>query len=276
MQEPSSEPKLSALVVARDEEEILADCLTRLKFADELVVVLDRCSEGSKAIAERYADRVIEGAWEIEGDRRNLGIEACQGEWILEADADEWIGDELAAEIRATIANAQYDIYDLPVRNFVGGVFIEHGWGGGSFGKNSYLGLYRKGVKSWGATRAHPHLTVTGEQGPDLKHPVIHHVDRNISDMLIRLDRHTSFRAKDLVDAGETGAALGSMFRKFLSRFWKVYVVRGAWREKHVGFMIALCGALYPLIAHIKAVEDEMPLRTSRRGDQDQGAADEQ
>ena len=62
------------------------------------------------------------------------------------------------------------------------------------------------------------------------------------------------------------------MFRKFLSRFWKVYVVRGAWREKHLGFMIAICGALYPLIAHIKAVEEAT---RSRGGDQDNGAAEE-
>ncbi len=51
-----TKPRLSALVVARNEEEILGHCLERLAFADELVVVLDRCSDGSKAIAERYAD----------------------------------------------------------------------------------------------------------------------------------------------------------------------------------------------------------------------------
>lgn len=272
MPDASNPIRLSALVVAHNEEEILAECLKRLAFADELVVVLDRCTDGSKAIAALYADTVLEGAWELEGDRRNLGIRTCRGAWIIEADADEWINQELAAEIWQVIEKDAHDIYDLPVHNFVGGVFVKSGWGGGSFGKNSYQGLYRKGVKWWGATRAHPHLTVNGARGPDLKNHVVHHVDRNLSDMLIRLDRYTTFRAKDLVDAGETHASLGTMFRKFLSRFWKVYVVRGAWREKHMGFMIAICGALYPLIAHIKAVEDELPLT---RGDQDRGATEE-
>lgn len=189
----------------------------------------------------------------------------------MEADADEWIPEDLAVEIRVAIAADEYDIYDLPVQNFIGGVHVEHGWGGGSFGKNSYLGLYRKGVKQWGASRVHPHLTVNGRRGPDLKNAVVHHVDRNISDMLMRLDWYSSARARDLVDAGETDATLRSMFRKFLSRFWKVYVVRGAWREKHVGFMIAICGALYPLVAHIKAEEEAR----SRGHDQDHGAAEE-
>ncbi|MGH6953339.1 MAG: glycosyltransferase, partial [Alphaproteobacteria bacterium] len=47
--------RLSALVVARNEEAQLAECLDRLRFADELVVVLDRSTDGSKAIAERFA-----------------------------------------------------------------------------------------------------------------------------------------------------------------------------------------------------------------------------
>ena len=35
-------PRLSALVVVRNEEVQLAECLSRLTFADELVIVLDR------------------------------------------------------------------------------------------------------------------------------------------------------------------------------------------------------------------------------------------
>ena len=76
-----SQKKLSALVVAHNEEDQLADCLEQLDFADEIVVVLDKCTDGSKEIAARFTDRLVEGSWEIEGDRRNKGIEACDGEW---------------------------------------------------------------------------------------------------------------------------------------------------------------------------------------------------
>ncbi|MCH8112895.1 MAG: glycosyltransferase, partial [Proteobacteria bacterium] len=81
-----SGPTLSALVVAHDEEAQLGQCLDRLKFADEIVVVLDRCSDGSEAIAQTYTDKVVEGAWPIEGERRNAGIDACPGDWIVEVD----------------------------------------------------------------------------------------------------------------------------------------------------------------------------------------------
>ncbi len=83
-----SETALSAVMCVHDEEDALEACLERLGFADEIVVVLDDCRDGSRAIAERFTDRIIEGAWDIEGDRRNAAIEAAWGSWILEIDAE--------------------------------------------------------------------------------------------------------------------------------------------------------------------------------------------
>ena len=91
---------LSAVISVRNEEKQLADCLERLTFADEIVVLLDRCTDGSRNIAERFTDRLIDGDWAVEGDRRNAGIEAAKGDWIFEIDADERVSAELAEEIR--------------------------------------------------------------------------------------------------------------------------------------------------------------------------------
>jgi len=255
-----SEPTISALVVIHNEDEVLDACLERLGWVDELVVVLDKCTDQSKEIALKYGARLLEGSWEFEGDRRNTGIEFCNTDWVLEVDADEWITEELATEIRETIAATSFDVHNLAVHNYIGDKYIKHGWGGGAFGKQGYIGLFRKGVKHWGPQRIHPHLTVSGTEGPTLKSPVVHHIDRNISDMLQRLDRYTTWRAKDLVDNDEVGK-LPNMIRKFFSRFWKVYVVRGAYKENGYGFMNALCTALYPPIAHIKAVQEELPAK---------------
>ena len=98
-----SEPTLSALVVAHNEEGQLAECFERLAFADETVIVLDRCTDGSQAIATGFGAKVVEGAWPIEGERRNAGIAACTSDWIIEVDADERLPEALADEIRGTI-----------------------------------------------------------------------------------------------------------------------------------------------------------------------------
>jgi glycosyltransferase involved in cell wall biosynthesis len=246
-----SEARLSSLVVARNEEARLADCLSGLTFADEVVVVLDRCTDGSKAVAERFADRVIEGGWEREGDRRNAGIAACRGPWVFEVDADERVPGPLAEEIRALIELGEYDIFDVPVDNYVGGRLVRNGWMA-AIGTNAAPRLFRKAVKRWGNERVHPHLDVTGRQGPRLTNAIVHLAANDISDLLLRLDRNTTWRARDLVERGEIGSFPNAV-RKIFSRFWKCYLLRRGYREDGIGFVIALCAALYPVLAHLKA-----------------------
>ena len=247
-------PRLSALVVVHNEEERLPACLEHLTFADEIVVVLDRCTDRSADIARSAGARMIEGAWPVEGDRRNAGIEACRGDWILEVDADEHVSPALAAEVRAVIASSLFDWHVVPVDNYIGTRLVRHGWGS-SFGKAGCPALFRRGVKIWGRQRVHPALQWSGTRGPALTTPLLHYVDRNISDMLHRLDRYTSARAVDLRESGQAGSLAGAI-RSALSRFLRVYLFRKGYREGRMGLVVALCTALYPLLSYIKAMEE--------------------
>jgi glycosyltransferase involved in cell wall biosynthesis len=249
--EVTAPPQLSALVVVRNEEAQLAQCLSRLGFADEIVVVLDRCEDRSADIARRFTERIVAGAWEREGGRRNAGIAACRGEWIFEVDADERVGPELAAEIAAVVANSPASWHLIPVDNYIGERLVRWGWGA-SFGRSAYPGLFRRGAKKWGDQRVHPAVMLSGARGPTLESRLMHHVDRDISDMLRRLDRYTSLRAQDLRESGQIGSFAHNL-RRILSRFWKCYVGRRGYREGQWGFLIALCAALYPILAYLKA-----------------------
>jgi glycosyltransferase involved in cell wall biosynthesis len=247
----SGRPLLSALVVARDEAHQLGECLEALGFADERVVVLDRCRDGSAAIARRFADRLVEGAWEREGARRRAGIEACRGEWILEIDADERVIPPLAAEISGVVAQSRYAWHLVPVDNYIGAHLVRRGWGA-SFGRSAHAALFRNGAKIWGDERVHPRVTLSGREGPRLATPIVHFVDPDISAMLRRLDRYSTLKAEDLREHGDIGGYRRNL-RRIASRFWKCYVARQGWREGPYGFLIALCAALYPILSYLKA-----------------------
>jgi glycosyltransferase involved in cell wall biosynthesis len=242
---------LSALVVVHDEAAQLAQCLERLVFAGELVVVLDRCTDSSGEIARRFGARLVEGGWEREGDRRNTGIAACAGPWILEIDADERVSPLLASEIRGVVERSQADWHEIPVDNYVGSRLVRWGWGA-SFGKSACAGLFRKGAKAWGGERVHPRLSFTGTRGAPLANRLDHYVDRNISDMLRRLDRYSTAHALDLRESGDIGSYVHNL-RRIPSRFWKCYVARKGYREGPYGFLIALCAGLYPILSYLKA-----------------------
>ncbi len=234
-----------------DEEDTLEACLERLSFADEIVVVLDRCRDRSREIAERYTDRIIAGAWEIEGDRRNAAIEAARSRWILEIDADERVSAALAEEIVETIETSKHDWHHIPVDNYVGDKLVRHGWGA-SFGRSAYPGLFRKGAKAWGRQRVHPSLTFEGRQGAPLGNRLDHYVVRDNYELSQRVDFFAWALADDLRQSGDIGTLAGNIGRVF-SRFFKCYVSRKGYREGHYGVLIALCAGLYPLLSYLKA-----------------------
>ena len=245
-------PTLSAAVVAHNEEAQLAGCLAALAFADEIVVLLDRCTDRSREIAAQFTDRILDGAWEREGPRRQAAIEACRGDWVLEVDADERIGPDLSAEIRAVVATSAADWHLIPVDNYVGARLVRWGWGA-FFGRSAHAGLFRRGAKRWSDDRVlHASVNLAGREGPRLGARLVHHVDRNISDMLRRLDRYTSLRAQDLRRSGDIGS-YGHNVRRIATRFWKCYIGRRGYREGPYGFLIALCAALYPILSYLKA-----------------------
>lgn len=253
-----SAPVLSALVVAHNEEQRIAACLDCLRFADEIVVALDRCTDGTEAIARRYTDRILNGAWENEGDRRNAGIDFCRGRWILEVDADERVPAELAREIAEAARTSPSAYHDIAVDNYIGDRLVRYGWGA-SFGRSAYAGLFRKGAKLWGRERVHPKLQFKGAKGARLGTPIRHFVDRDISDMLRRLDRYTTLRAIDLRASGDAGSFARNV-RRIFSRFWKCYVARKGYREGAYGFLIALCAGLYPILSYLKATLEKDPV----------------
>ncbi|MBC6439321.1 MAG: glycosyltransferase family 2 protein [Rhodospirillales bacterium] len=243
--------RLSAVVVAHNEEENLDACLATLAFCDEIVVVLDRCTDRSAEIARRHTERIIEGAWEIEGLRRNTGLDAATGDWIIELDADERVTPALADEIRETIADATGPAhYLIPFDNYVGTRRVRYGWGA-YWGVSAAIRLFTPGAKRWGSEWVHPSLEIKGERRR-LTERIDHLVDRDISDMIARLDRYTALHARDLRDSGDIGSLWRNVLRVF-GRFWKCYIGRSGWREGGWGFLIALFAGLYPLLSHLRA-----------------------
>ncbi|MEW5729773.1 MAG: glycosyltransferase family 2 protein [Pseudomonadota bacterium] len=242
--------RLSALVVAHNEEAQLAACLERLTGCDEIVVVLDKCTDRSREIASGFTDRLVEGSWDLEGPRRNAGLDACTGDWILEVDADERVPAALVAEIRAAVAEARPGYFLVPFDNYIGNRLVRYGWGA-SWGVSAAPRLSARGCKRWGDQRIHPSLELKGPKRW-LRTPIDHYVDADISDMIRRLDRYTTARAEDLRASGKVGSFADNL-RRMVSRFFKCFIGRKGWREGQYGFLIALFAALYPMLSYLKA-----------------------
>lgn len=245
-------PTLSALCVVHNGEAYLDACLASVRFCDEIVVVLDRCSDRSKEIAAAHGAKLVEGAWEIEGPRRNAGLDACTQAYVLEIDADERVSDALRADLVAVLAKRPNGGVFIPFENCIGGKPVRYGWGAynGVGGKRC---VFPRGSKRWGAGRLHPSITQP-EEAARTTAQMTHLVYENIPHMFQRLLRYCRLAAEDMVEA-DALPSRWTTFRRVFSRFFKAYVQRQGHREGVYGVALATYSALYPLITHLMAKE---------------------
>ena len=99
------EPRVSVLIVAKNEARNLGECLSAVSWADERVVVVDSSSrDATREIAESSAEVVIVRAFDDFASQRNCALAAASGDWVLSIDADERVTPALADEIRSVIS----------------------------------------------------------------------------------------------------------------------------------------------------------------------------
>jgi len=247
---------LSAVVVAHNEEYHLDECLKSLAFADELVVVLDKCTDKSKKIAQLHTKNIIEGSWDLEGARRNVALDHCQGEWILELDADERITSELQNEILEKTKLYPSSNFKAPIDNYVGERFVKYGWQRSIAVKERQF-LHGNGNKKYLEDRSlHPIAELKGDI-IELHNPILHYMDHDLSDLIQRFNRYTTLTAKDLIKSNSTlkKRALAPCFLSFSNRFFKSFILGRGYKEGCLGLYICLLGSSFKLASYLKAKE---------------------
>jgi glycosyltransferase involved in cell wall biosynthesis len=246
--------KISAIIVAHNEEDKIKDCLKSLSFVDEIVVVLDKCTDSTKEIVQQFTDKIIEGSWNLEGARRNFANKAATCDWVLEIDADERISPELAAEIIQATKNSKPCAFIVPIANYIGERYVKYGWLR-TLGVDSRQTIHYLGSKKYHEDKEiHPTADLNCEI-KYLQNPIIHLVDDDITDLLNRFNRYTRWRAIDITRNKKSSTALLKAIISFKFRFAKSFFFKKGYKEGILGFLIAVLGGLYPIVSSLKAAE---------------------
>ncbi len=81
--------KISAVLIVKNEEELLANALESVKNFDEIIVVDTGSTDATLAIASQYTDKIFHFEWcDDFAKARNFAIEQATGDWIYSIDAD--------------------------------------------------------------------------------------------------------------------------------------------------------------------------------------------
>ena len=100
-------PRVSAAMIALNEEGHLPDLLPRLAWADEIVVVDGGSEDATAEIAREFGCRVEVRAFDNYARQRNRALELATGDWVLSIDADERPVDGFAAEVHSRLPTSR-------------------------------------------------------------------------------------------------------------------------------------------------------------------------
>jgi len=119
---------LSVVVITKNEEDNIGDCLQSVHgWADEIIIVDDESSDKTVDIAQQYADKVFHRRMDNEGAHRNWAQAQARNEWVLILDADEYVTEELKAQISEVLVNTEFQAFSIPLRNYIGDYWVRHG-----------------------------------------------------------------------------------------------------------------------------------------------------
>ncbi|MEY3745820.1 MAG: Lipopolysaccharide core biosynthesis glycosyltransferase WaaE, partial [Pseudomonadota bacterium] len=119
-------PKLSVIIIAKNESLNITDCIKSANFANEVIVLDSGSSDNTVSLAKKLGAKVFNKPWKGYGHHKNMAIQLAKHEWIFSLDADERITPALKQEILKVINRSDFNVYDVPRRSLFVSRFIKH------------------------------------------------------------------------------------------------------------------------------------------------------
>lgn len=237
---------LTVALIARDEAERIERCLDSVRWADEVVVVVDdRTVDATADLARRHSDRVFVHRFESYPAQRQWAQSQASSDWILWMDCDEVIPPALAAEVQETLRQPSCNAYRVPRRDFMFGRWIRHG----GWYPQYHLKLHRRDGASW-QRDVHEQLVIGGPIGT-LKAPTLHYSHRRVSDWIRKMADYTSLEARAMHDAGTRVGVARILFEPPMYAGYKYFIQQG-WRDGLHGLALALLLGNYRLLRNLQ------------------------
>ena len=230
--------KLTALLIVKNEEKRIRNCLESVKWADEIVVV-DGCSTDKTIdICNEYNAKVVshkfDGSFETDC---NLGIDSSSGDWIIKLDADEIVTDSLKKDIENVLEDDRgFSAFKFRRKNYFLGHFMKHG------GWYHYSLHFFKKDKARYKGKVHETLIVDGKIGK-LEGDCEHYPFNSLSEFIARHNRYADIEAQKILDTQGVVSKKTIMYNlkiKPFKRFWKFYVKKKGFLEGRYGLIFSV------------------------------------
>ncbi|MBI5449524.1 glycosyltransferase family 2 protein [Candidatus Gottesmanbacteria bacterium] len=242
--------KISAIVIAKNEEARIERCLSSLEWVDEVIVVNNGSTDKTKNIADKKGATIIDTSVRDFAKLRNIAKEKANGEWLLYIDADETVSGKLAEAINRIIINKQSSVNGFILRRE--NYYLGHKWPGDEY----ILRLMRKDALIEWYGELHESARVKGQIGK-LNAPIIHNTHRTLEEMVAKTNEWSESEARLRFDAGHPPISWWRLLRVMITGFWNSFVIQNGWKAGTTGWIESIYQSFSIFITYAKLWEKQ-------------------
>jgi len=240
-------PRLSVIIIAKNEAANIGACLDSVAFADERIVVDSESTDATAEIAARNGARVVARKFDGFGAQKNFALTLAQGDWVLSIDADERVSPALKQAIETAMGQAGVDAYEIPrLSSFCGRQMRHSGWF-----PDHVLRLFRRGLARFSDNIVHERVICDGPVAR-ITEPLTHTPVTRLEDALSRMDRYSTAGAEMLVAKGQRVWFTSGIVHGFWT-FLRTYIFRAGFLDGREGFLLAVANAEGTYYRYMKA-----------------------
>jgi len=241
---------LSVVIITKNEEKNIKDCLESVRWADEIIVVDDESTDRTVEIAKQYTNKIFIKKMEVEGRHRNWAYAQARNIWVLSLDADERVTPGLKEEISNILKNdTNYVAFSIPLKNYIGNYWVKYG-GWYPAGK---VRLFRKDKFKYEEVKVHPRAFIDGKCG-HLTKDIIHKGYPDFAHFIESINRQSTWEAEKWISTHRNVTLIHIIWRT-IDRFFRRYIRKKGYKDGLYGFMVAYFDSLYQILSYAKYCE---------------------
>ena len=243
-------PKISAVIITRNEEKNIGRCIHSLEgIADEVIVVDNDSTDNTMEIARGLGAKVMSHEFSGFGEQKHFAQSQACNDWILSVDADEEVSPELAKSILAVKQDPKFDAYKINILTNYCGKWIKHsGW------YPSYkIRLWNRNKGSISQEKVHEEWFLQDKNGSlgQLNGNMYHYSYNTISEHIRKIELYSEIGAHSDAAKGKKVSLLKLWFiPKWL--FFSRFILRAGFLDGYYGYLICKSAAFYAYVKYAK------------------------
>ena len=243
--------KISAVIIAFNEEANITDAIKSLEWADEIIVVDSESSDRTREIAGSFGAKIIVQKWLGFSKQKQFAVDSAANDWIFSLDADERVSDELKAEIlriKNTSENEIADGYRISRLSYYMNRPIRHsGWY-----PDWQMRFFNRKKGVWSNVLIHESVQMTEDSRIEkLKADILHFSVENAAHHHRMIgERYAPLAAAQMFERGRQTSPLKTVFAGF-SAFFQTFFLKAGFLDGFAGFCIARFAAHHAFLKHL-------------------------